>query len=251
MGRTHRAFVTAANASSRSQRQFPLGFVLVSLECGGDPGYLPRRNVENTLAPNRKHCRIDAGLHGRWRPGDQPVQPMPVPDSVLVMALGRMRPQMSQIVGQVRGPVNRSPPAQLKSRRATPDLSVRTEEQASNLQYARPRCWKSGPCGGTQCRYRDGKPPIWPAPPARLLKTVAPDARGGGDDAGNRRELAKGHRHHFSAIDGIAFQTNILALNAAVEAACAGEQGRGFAVVAGEGVRWPSAAPRRPRKSRA
>jgi len=54
----------------------------------------------------------------------------------------------------------------------------------------------------------------------------------------------------IGVIDGIAFQTNILALNAAVEAARAGEQGRGFAVVAGEVARWPSAAPRPPRRSR-
>ena len=46
------------------------------------------------------------------------------------------------------------------------------------------------------------------------------------------------HAHRIrdvtSAIESIAFQTNILALNAAVEAARAGHHGKGFAVVAGE-----------------
>ena len=49
-------------------------------------------------------------------------------------------------------------------------------------------------------------------------------------------------------IDGIGLQTNVLALNAAVESARAGEQERGFAVVASE---MRSAAPRRPRRSKA
>ena len=52
----------------------------------------------------------------------------------------------------------------------------------------------------------------------------------------------------ISVIDGIGLQTNVLALNAAVESARAGEQGRGFAVVASE---MRSAAPRRPRRSKA
>lgn len=54
------------------------------------------------------------------------------------------------------------------------------------------------------------------------------------DAMGDIHEAATKMTDIISAIEGIAFQTNILALNAAVEAARAGEQGRGFAVVAGE-----------------
>jgi methyl-accepting chemotaxis protein len=54
----------------------------------------------------------------------------------------------------------------------------------------------------------------------------------------------------IGVIDGIAFQTNILALNAAVEAARAGEQGRALPWWPRKCARWPSARPRRPRRSR-
>jgi methyl-accepting chemotaxis protein len=74
-----------------------------------------------------------------------------------------------------------------------------------------------------------------------LARTASEVASKGGivvsqvvETMGSINDSAKKIVNIISAIDGIAFQTNILALNAAVEAARAGEQGRGFAVVATE-----------------
>lgn len=80
---------------------------------------------------------------------------------------------------------------------------------------------------------------------ARVVDSLAGQARGHADDGvqvvgeavSMMQRIEQQSRQMssiVSAIDGIAFQTNILALNAAVEAARAGESGRGFAVVAAE-----------------
>ena len=55
----------------------------------------------------------------------------------------------------------------------------------------------------------------------------------------------------IGVIDEIAFQTNLLALNAGVEAARAGEAGAASRSSPPRCARWPSARPRRPRRSRA
>ena len=166
------AFVRAANASSRSQRQFLLSFVLVSLECGGDPGYLLRRNVENTLGTEPETLR---SMLARMADGDLATSTGSAnarPDSVLA-ALGRMRLQMSQIVGQVRQASESIATGSTEIATGNSDLSVRTENKPPTCNMPRPRCWKSGPWWNAM-PIPHGKPPIWPAPPARPLKTVAP-----------------------------------------------------------------------------
>lgn len=63
---------------------------------------------------------------------------------------------------------------------------------------------------------------------------AANDAVEGGKAVDNMVEAMQQIAERVSAIDDIAYRTNLLALNAAIEAARAGEHGRGFSVVATE-----------------
>ena len=113
------------------------------------------------------------------------------------------------------------------------DLSRRTEEQAASLEKTAASMEE---LSSTVKQNADN------AKQASQLATLASGVavKGGAvvsqvvATMGSINTSAKKIEDIISAIDGIAFQTNILALNAAVEAARAGEQGRGFAVVAGE-----------------
>ncbi len=113
------------------------------------------------------------------------------------------------------------------------DLSERTEQQAASLEQTAASMDELTSTVQQNAAH---------AADADTLAAAASDtARSGGAamaEVVRRMDglVADGARMReiISAIEGVAFQTNILALNAAVEAARAGEQGRGFAVVAAE-----------------
>ncbi|WP_337148399.1 methyl-accepting chemotaxis protein [Serratia bockelmannii] len=132
---------------------------------------------------------------------------------MLFASLRTMQQELSATVQQVRDGVESINHGTHEIAVGNADLSSRTEEQASALTETA-------------------------ASMEQITATVRQNADNATQAAGMVNQTAgiarNGETLMASAIDGIAFQTNILALNAAVEAARAGEQGRGFAVVAGE-----------------
>jgi methyl-accepting chemotaxis protein len=151
----------------------------------------------------------------------------------LLLALGRMKHNLAQVVGTVRGNAESVATASAQIAQGNLDLSQRTEEQASALQQTAASMEQ---LGSTVTQNAEN---------ARQANQLAQGASGIAGEGGavveqvvqTMRGINDGSRRIadiIGVIDGIAFQTNILALNAAVEAARAGEQGRGFAVVAGE-----------------
>ncbi|MBL8305576.1 MAG: hypothetical protein JNM33_02685 [Rubrivivax sp.] len=153
--------------------------------------------------------------------------------AAMMDALQALQVSLRHTLGSIRSGADGVTLAAQEIAQGNTDLSVRTEQTASNLQHA-----ASSMSRLTQTVNQTADS----ARTANQLASSASEVAARGGSVVSQVVSTMEEINHSSkkiadiigTIDGIAFQTNILALNAAVEAARAGEQGRGFAVVAGE-----------------
>lgn len=169
------------------------------------------------------------------RDGDlsRPSPARPDDASSVMATVAAMRDSLTNIVDQVRVAAGGVVQASREIADGTNDLGARTSRQAAALEQATNALGEfdsSVSANAANSNQAD-----------ELANKASLTAGNGGDAVGRVVETMHGIDASsrrigeiVSAIDAIAFQTNILALNAAVEAAKAGGHGKGFAVVAGE-----------------
>ncbi|MDZ7856940.1 methyl-accepting chemotaxis protein [Sphaerotilus sp.] len=151
----------------------------------------------------------------------------------LMLSLREMQTSLQRTVGVVIDSASQVHTSSNEIATAAADLAVRTEQAAVSLQQTTATMQHIAEAAALATNTVD-------AATRSVQDSAAVAARGGKVVAEvvrtmeDIRQASTRISEIISAIDGIAFQTNILALNAAVEASRAGEHGRGFAVVATE-----------------
>jgi methyl-accepting chemotaxis protein len=151
----------------------------------------------------------------------------------LMYALESMRSRLVATIGEVKEAAGSVSTATQQINAGNVDLSARTESQAASLQETASSMEEMTAMvrqtadNAVQARKMAESASVITTAGAALMADVVGGMKDINSQSSEMVEI-------ISAIEGIAFQTNILALNAAVEAARAGENGRGFAVVAGE-----------------
>ena len=151
----------------------------------------------------------------------------------LLHSLKRLATVLQSTIGEIRNSTQSISVASSEIAFGNQDLSLRTEQTASNLQRTA--------LGMAELTSMVRQSADAASQANQLASSASEVALRGGSMVGQMvatmddiNQSSRKISDIISTIDGIAFQTNILALNAAVEAARAGEQGRGFAVVASE-----------------
>jgi methyl-accepting chemotaxis protein len=151
----------------------------------------------------------------------------------LMLSLREMQTSLQRTVGVVIHSASQVHASSTEIATAAADLAVRTEQAAVSLQQTTTTMQHIAEAAALATHTVD-------AATHSVQDSAKVAARGGEVVAEvvrtmeDIRQASTRISEIISAIDGIAFQTNILALNAAVEASRAGEHGRGFAVVATE-----------------
>jgi len=151
----------------------------------------------------------------------------------LLQAVVAMQQHLSALVAEIRQCADSIEAASTEVASGNQDLSVRTEQAASNLQVT------------ASSLVQLTSEMAQSANSAKEASLLAADAAQLAEEGGRLVALVSSTMRDIhtgssriaeitGVINAIALQTKILALNAAVEAARAGEHGRGFAVVASE-----------------